>query len=419
MTSSKQVSSEAHFKERASEYGVPNDLLRSLAAQGVKTMGSLAFSISRPGADFDENAFNDFARDLNGGSLPAMGALSALKRLHFESEVILTSTVRSSVETPESATPRPLPFAERTSRMEALRRKYTGINIHGVGEPSQSLIDEICHQFETRALRHVEAAKCTSRETEIHAGKTEKKIKLDSNSLAVKETSSTPDETVSTTYNLAQCLRRRGLAYDFAGLINFNVHEQYVEKLLRHLNIDPPPSYNATTLAQVLRADKEVFSYMAHNVTDIRPDEFGTRPLDTLLIDAMKDYNTTFHLLPLPKSAPADTYTHPQRFDRAPAAGSSNYGGNPWQSANQPSKGKSKGKGKGKGSNSAPRGFPGCVGRDGKNRPICFDFNVGECQRAPAGGTCNKGRHVCFKAGCFKTHSYKTVHGADTSKQTE
>ena len=415
MSSSKQVSSEAHFRERASEYGVPNDLVRSLAAQGVKTMGSLAFAVSRPGAEFDDGAFNDWCRDLNGGSLPTMGALSALKRLHFESEVILTSTLRASVETPESSTPKPLPFAERTSRMEALRRKYTGINIHGVGEPSQALVDEICHQFEARTLRHVEAARCTSRETEIQAGKSEKKLKLDVGSLAVKETHSTPDETVSTTYNLAQCLRRRALAYDFAGLINFNVHEQYTEKLLRHLNIEPPPSYNATTLTQVLRADKEVFNFMAHNATDIRPDEFGSRPLDTLLMDALKDYNTTFHLLPLPKSAPADAASHSggKTFSPQPAGS-----GAPWFQQ-QNSKGKSKGKGKGKGSNSAPRGYPGCVGRDGKNRPICFDFNVGECTRAPAGGTCNKGRHVCFKAGCFKTHSYKVAHSAEAPKQTE
>jgi hypothetical protein len=71
-----------------------------------------------------------------------------------------------------------------------------------------------------------------------------------------------PDETVSTTYNLATCLRRRGIAYDFANLISFRAHELYVERLLRHLSLEPPPAYQHVTLAQVMRADKEVFTYM-------------------------------------------------------------------------------------------------------------------------------------------------------------
>jgi hypothetical protein len=72
-------------------------------------------------------------------------------------------------------------------------------------------------------------------------------------------------------------------------------------------------------------------------------------------------------------------------------------------------KGKSKGKQKGKGdggSNSAAEGMVGCVGRDGNNRAICFNYNWGTCDKAPAGGSCSKGRHVCFKAGCFKVHPY-------------
>lgn len=61
----------------------------------------------------------------------------------------------------------------------------------------------------------------------------------------------------------------------------------------------------------------------------------------------------------------------------------------------------------------APRGMTGCVGRDAKNRPICFDFNLSECKHAAAGAACRKGRHVCFKAGCFKTHSFAVAHASE------
>ena len=55
----------------------------------------------------------------------------------------------------------------------------------------------------------------------------------------------------------------------------------------------------------------------------------------------------------------------------------------------------------------------GCVGRDAKNRPICFDFKISGCNKAPAGGSCAKGRHVCFRGGCFKTHAYKEAKSAE------
>lgn len=71
-----------------------------------------------------------------------------------------------------------------------------------------------------------------------------------------------------------------------------------MERLLRHLSLEPPPAYQHVTLAQVMRADKEVFTYLAHNVADIRPDANDVRPLDAALEDALKDHNTAFHLLP-------------------------------------------------------------------------------------------------------------------------
>ena len=409
-----QVNSEAHFRARALEYGLHEDILAALLAQNIKTMGALAFAIFRPGQDFDDNTFNNWARDLNNGVLPPMGSMSALRRLHFESEVILTSTLRASVESVDSSEPKSLPFAERATRMQQLRTRLTGISIHGQGEPSHSLVEEMCHQYESRCLKHVEASRCTSRENEIQAGKSDKKIKLDSGTLALKETRAVPDESISTTWHFAQCMRRRALAYEFANLITFERHERYTEQLIRHLNIEPPPGFHATSLIQVLRADKEVWSFLARSVQDIRPDGAGVRPLDTALDDALKDYNTTFHLLPLPKSNADTTQSKAGKHD-SPQSGNSAQWSNPggWNSnaAGSNFKGGKKGRGKGKGASNAPRGYPGCVGRDAKNRPICFDYNVAECSKAPGGGTCPKGRHVCFKAGCFKVHQYKTAHG--------
>ena len=59
----------------------------------------------------------------------------------------------------------------------------------------------------------------------------------------------------------------------------------------------------------------------------------------------------------------------------------------------------------------------GCVGRDAKNRPLRFDYNTKGCSLAPAGGACPSGRHCCFKAGCFKPHSFFQAHPTEVPAQ--
>ena len=403
-----QLDSKPHFRARAKEYGLADAFIDLLTDKGITTFGQLAFAVFRPGSDFDEAEFNAWATRVNDNNAPTLGELASLRRLHFESEIVATAVLRASVETTNQQTPKPLPVAERNARLTELRNRLQGLNIQGSGEPSHSLLDETCFQYESRVLRYVEPARCTSRESEVTSGKTSKSLKLDANTLTIREQKSIPDETVSTTFHLAQCLRRRGLAYDFAGLISFQAHEKYVEKLLRHLSIEAPPGFHSTTLNQILKADREVFTFLSQNVEDIRP-VLNVKPLDAKLVEALQDYNTVFHLLPLPKGASKD-----DGYVQRPSHGGVSESVAPYRP-----KGKSKGKGKHKstGSNSAPQGMVGCVGRDGKNRPICFNYNLSSCDKAPGGGTCPKGRHVCFKAGCFRVHQYKEAHASEMPTQ--
>lgn len=220
--------------------------------------------------------------------------MAALRRLHFEAEIVITSALRASVETPDSSVPKPIPLAERNARLEDLRQRLGGVEIRGPTEPANSLLDECVQQYELRTLRYVDPSKCPSRETEIASGKVSKKLKLDVSSLTVSETKTVPDEHISTAYQLSQCLLRRGLAYDFAGLISFNVRQRYSERLLRHLALEPPPGFQCATLHQVLRADREAFTFLSQNCDNIRPTAPGQpKPLDTLLPDALSQEKGT------------------------------------------------------------------------------------------------------------------------------
>lgn len=196
--------------------------------------------------------------------------------------------------------------------------------------------------------------------------------------------------------------------------MSFSVHQKYNEKLLRRLTQEPPPGFQSATMAQILRADREVFTYMSQNCDDIRPSGV-VKPLDAVMVDAVKDYQAAFHLLPLPK----EQFAANVRYRSAANSGEAS-------SSSQPSKGwgKSKGKGKnagkskGSGSGVAPRGFLGCVGRDPKGRPLCFDFNIAGCTLAPPGGACPNGRHACFKSLCFKRHAFHVAHASEMPTTT-
>lgn len=412
------ATSNAHFLERARECAVPEELLDKLDQAGIRSLSHLAFAVARPGQEFDERRFEEFLTRVNNGTAPSIGAIASVRMLHFEAEIVVTSSLRSSVEQPasESNQPKPVPHAERTARMDQLRRALAGLSIEGVHEPSQALVDECVHQFDTKTLRYIAPAKCNSRESEIMSGRTDKKLKIESNTLAVKETKTTPEEDISTAYKLHQCLRRRGLAYQFSGLITHSAHERYVDRLMTRLSVTPPPGYLATTLNQILRTDQEVFCWLSQNVPDIRPAADNSKPLDKGLEAAMLAYEVMFHLLPLPQSAPQSAYGPVRHAPEPPQE---------YQDRSYPSfrkgksKGKSKSKSKGAGSIVAPRGMKGCVGRDPKGRAICFGFNFGTCNEAAVGAACSKGRHICFKAGCHKNHAFCVAHADDMPKKAD
>lgn len=399
--------SEAHFAERAKEYAVPNPLVQSLRGAGIKTLGSLAFAFSRPGQEFTEDDFGNWVKSLVGDEDPPnIGAMAALRRLHFEAEVVVTASLKALVEPPSSSeTAKTIPYAERVVRMDRLKASLQGLVIEGHTEPSQSLLDECCQQYDQRILRYIEPAKCTSRESEILSNKVEKKLKLNAATMTLQETKAIPDADSSTAFALMQCFRRRGLAYEFSQLISFKAHEKYIDMLFRHLNAEPPPNYAHTTINQLLRADREVFLYMSQHCKDIRPDVAGKRPLDDMLQEALKDYRTAFHLMPLPKEQGYQPWRR-ETGDHASTTFDQDHKG-------KGHKGKGKSKNKTGGSSVAPRGMVGCVGRDAKGRNICFDFNLNDCKAAAIGSSCKKGRHVCFKANCFKTHAFKDAHASE------
>lgn len=254
---------------------------------------------------------------------------------------------------------------------------------------------------------------------------------------------------------------RRGAAMEAADLLPFQVHQAIQSKWMEALEEEPADAsaYSHTTLAQVVKADKELFSMLAkmseRTTIKRRPD--GSYPLEQYVDRALSSQRIEVILQHLPRASGTAAGTPAAARSSHQQSGGSNQSGegaseqqlsriwsainnvnsrlsvgrgkggfaNRWvSSGNSPGKGgkQSGGQGKGrkatKGSKTKERGPPmpqellGMMravpeGHDGAGEPICWAFNLEGCSDAPPGKRCRKGWHICMRPGCGKAHNQR------------
>ena len=403
------VDSEAHLRKRADEMAMSERGVRAMIDKGITTLGKLAFAHGQPGVPIVSAEFDTFSQDVL-GAMASIGDRAVLKRLLFEGHTFVISQLKEQVTNPEAAQTRKIPQVERDARMEELKRRLPGILIERQMSPSHALLDLCAQQHEARQLKYLSPDKCTSREWEVSMSKSAKQIEIDADKLVVKEKAETPDCTVAGEMETFEALRRRGLAYSFVDTISWETHERYLMMLFGHARRSPPQGYLKTTLQQILRADRAVFTKLIQDGVSVRRDTVtGDLPMDDALINALASYDVGFHLMPLPKPS------HPSPPPKADAARPSN---DQWVNANQynrwsPYKGHKGHKAKGKGTkgkdraNLLPRALQNRdnVSTDPHNRRLRFGFNLGRCDAAPAGGECKHGWHLCCRRNCQAPHA--------------
>ena len=128
--------------------------------------------------------------------------------------------------------------------------------------------------------------------------KNAKQIEIDSDKLVVKEKAETPDCSTTGEMETFEALRRRGVAYAFVDILSWEVHERYLMMLFGHSRRSPPQGYQKTTLQQILRADRAVFTKLIQDGVSLRRDNIsGDLPMDDA-INALSSYEVGFHLMP-------------------------------------------------------------------------------------------------------------------------
>lgn len=380
------IDSGAHFDSRLAELGLNAGLIANIKAHGVGTLSQLAFAVGQPGQPLQDAAVDNFIQAASGRA-PAVGESAILKRAAFEAQTFLIATLRQSIEKTDEA-PRKIAFAERSSRMQALRGALTGIEISGEHEPAHCVLDKACQIYESNTLKYMEPAACVSRAHEIQGTTKNRELTFEKGSLVLKSGDDNLCSPTDSEIKVHYAMVRRALSFQFARLMSYAQHCQWESFLF-----DAPPGYNRPSLAQVLQCDKAAWSRLSSTVMELRQRGDGTYPLGEALLQLRHDPNVTLYLAPLskPASAPSGGHSGDHRSQPYDVKG-----GNP------------KGKGKGKKKNPpVPAELRGKWYKTAKGEPLCFGFNCasGCPNKVAPGEKCPRGWHLCAEPKCQKAHS--------------
>ena len=190
---------------------------------------------------------------------------------------------------------------------------------------------------------------------------------------------------------------------DQCRLLDWALHEEWVQWLLHSLTKDVPAGFASIKLDQIVRADKELWTILAQQQLQSLKPVNDTPAINERFRQLMTDPRVTMFVLPLPTSAPKPQPHAPPRKTDLPKQG----GGQP----GQPSKPTKRRK-----LTRAEKNCPDELKQynlklEGKGN-ICWNYNMGcGCSNTASGSPakCMRGFHVC-------AHCHKAGHSVTTCR---
>ena len=383
------LDSEAVFRRRAVEAGLPEAALDHLVASGLSTYAKLAYAVTTPGTAPTEDGLRSLL-DRAHPDRVAVGTLSSLRRLMFEGQTMVVAQIRKTVEGGEAAKTTELAPAEREHR---IHQSYEYVHKMAVQD----------------TIIYLEPYRFTTRMAEVQRDRPPKELVIDQQQLTIRDTECKDRCTITDLFTLSQAFTRRALACDLMGICAFKDMEGWHRFLLEQCQQPAPPHFEAPSMMQVLHTDRAAWVRFAETLTTLKASPDGSLPLDRALRDIRNDHTITFYLLPMPTGHHPKTSVERSDEPGAPkkkrkrAADRKDTPRAPH--APQPAS-KGSGKGKGKTPSRMPPEFQNKQlhhNLPGGGR-ICWNFNLKKgCQFAKTNETCARGAHQCLK--CLGAHA--------------
>ena len=387
------VDSQAAFSLHCDKIDGSGWLKRTMSRNNLKTFSDLGFACGTPQTPAAQTDFDQFCNSLNNGVDMTISEAARVRRLHFESCTLIVAHTKQQVSLDASAEgSRKLPAAEKQARLLQQQGRLNGLHIVGELQPSYALVDLVASMLETNAVIWVSPSKCSKRETEIQQSATKEKTSVVAIEQHTLKVTTADDVKVdhSTELQLQWALQRRGIAFDQCRLIDWDVHQKWVQYLLGLLTKAVPDGYSKIRMDQLLKADRELFLVMAQDLQQTNERLSDTpSPMNVAMPQLMTDPRITMHLLPVP--------SHSAKHN---SSASTTNTPRPDSSVGPKGRGKVRkdGKQSAKAKAMCPTELKDYKQIDDKGRPICWAFNLkGGCKETTTDGRCKKGAHICIK----------------------
>ncbi|CAE7522198.1 unnamed protein product [Symbiodinium natans] len=274
--------SQSVFNARVDASGLTKEDATKIKA-AVSSLRQLAFISSFTPGQADESPLMA-ALKLMLGRDAELGVQASFRALYHESYAVVTSELRQKIEKSEEPASRRLTQPERAERFEKQKKKLVGVSIKGLSEPSEALVDRAVACYENNELRYLSWEICTSREQEVGSDRRrDTRFTVDEHTgrLKVENKDAEQKAVTSSEVHVMQALQRRSLAMDQANLVEYATMQQWSDRLMRARMQEAPAGYVRPTWAQLVAADKKLFSELRDLTRDGVQSSGGARPLDT------------------------------------------------------------------------------------------------------------------------------------------
>ena len=316
--------------------------------------------------------------------------------------------MRRKVDATETEAPRKLPAPEIAQRLELLQERRRPLIIANVLEPSHQLINALVQCVEDGRVRYVEWARCTSRTQEVNNVKEDGDLRVwkTDSSGAIKAVNKEPalSANLTTELDVHNALRRRGVAYEVAQAMSFEVHEKVINFFFFELKKEPMEGFSPVTLQQLASADREMHVRLAEATRGgLRPGPAGEPPLDIPVQQILDGPELRWMLMPMPKKFSSKPSAEPAPANKKPETQ------DPKRNKNEVTKKTKEEAARLKKLKRTPmhKQLSGCVPCNDDGQPYCFGYNLGTCKSTT---DCQRGLHKCCKKGCGKAHSFISAH---------
>ncbi|CAJ1382659.1 unnamed protein product, partial [Effrenium voratum] len=208
-----------------------------------------------------------------------------------------------------------------------------GILAKGELEPSDALLDLAAGIVESNVVLWISPERCGKREDELSQLNKNNRQVLSVDADTIKLSSAKPEvkADVGTELRLQWALQRRGLAFDSCLLVDWSVHEAWVQQLMTTLTRSSPQGYASVKVSQLMKADQQLWLLASdEGLPSLKPAADGVKPLNQVVEKLRVDPRVTMHLLPLPthvakestvaepKTKKTGKVTKPSSKDKAP-----------------------------------------------------------------------------------------------------